>query len=62
MVEIPTSIREWWAEVEPFVVRQFDHVLSYLREIDTSSRLITFLAATIFCHILLEGSGARSAH
>ena len=48
-----TSFREWSAEVQPFVTRLSDCLLSYLREINTPSRMILFLVATIFCYVAL---------
>ncbi len=48
-----SSVREWWAEVQPFVARQFDCLLSCLREVNTPSRMILFLVATIFCYLVL---------
>lgn len=56
MLGSTTSFRQWWAEVQPFVTRQFDCLLCYLREIDTPSRLVMFLVAVVFCHVVLQGS------
>ena len=48
-----SSLRDWWAEVQPFVTRLSDCLLSYLRDINTPSRMILFLVATIFCYVVL---------
>ena len=47
------SLRQWWADFQPILARQFDCLLSYLREVNTPSRMILFLVATIFCYIVL---------
>lgn len=61
MLGSTTSFRQWLAEVQPFVIRQFDRLLSYLREIDTPSRRMVFLVALVSCQIVLEGSRPESA-
>ncbi len=61
MVGSTTSFREWSAEVQPFVTRQFDCLLSYLREVNTPSRMILFLVATILCYVVLPGARPKPA-
>jgi hypothetical protein len=57
-----TSFRQWWAEVQPFFTRLFDCLLYYLREVDTPSRLVMFLVATVFCYVVLPGARPKPAY
>jgi hypothetical protein len=61
MLGSTTSFRQWSGEVQPFLTRQFDCLLSYLREINTPSRMILFLLATVFCYFVMPNSKPKSA-
>ena len=58
----PPSFRQWSAEVQPFVIRQFDCLLHYLREMDSPARLIVLLTVPIFCYLALQGFGPKCAY
>ena len=62
MLGSTTSFCRWSAEVQPSVARPLDHLLAYLREVNTPSRLIMFLVATVFRYVALQGSRPNSAH
>jgi hypothetical protein len=61
MLGSTTSFRQWSVQIQRFVTRQFDCLLSYLGEMDVFSRLIVLLAVVVFCHFALQGYGRRSA-
>jgi hypothetical protein len=56
------SVRQWSAQVQSVITRQFDQALCLLREMDVPSRAIVLLTVTVFCYIALQGSRPRSAY
>ncbi len=62
MVGFTTSFRQWLEGLQPIVTRQFDQLFYYLGVMDVPSRLIVFLAAVVFCSLVLNGLRPKSAH
>ncbi len=62
MFESNTSLRQWSAQVQSFVVRQFDQLAYYLQEMDAPARLVVLLTVIVFCYIALQGSRPKPAY
>jgi hypothetical protein len=57
----PTFFQRWSVEAQLFLARQFDYLVSQLREIDAPARLLLLLAGIVFFHLVLEHSRSESA-
>ncbi len=62
MVGSTTFFPQWSAEIQPFVTRQFECLLHYLREMDSPTRLIVILTVTVFCYVALQGFRPKSEY